>query len=224
MKFQTSLTRFLAAAFLLCMAATSHAQEPVGRVLLSAGETFAVRNGQPVRVQFNSPIRSGDVLRTGPASSLQVRFVDEGLLSVRENSEFAIEEYQFTGGQGAQDRSFFRLVKGGFRAVTGFIGRVRNENYRVRAETATVGIRGTDFAVRECRGDCGAGVRDGLYGSVMGMSSGTNQITVSNNAGDTTFGINQHFYVPDANTQPRPLLQPPSFVSVKPQGKAQAAQ
>jgi hypothetical protein len=207
----------------LCAFTAVHAAEVVGRVLLAGGDAFAVRDGKDVRLAFNSPIEFKDVLRTGPASSLQVRFVDDSLISVRENTEFAIEEYQF-GGKPEEQRSFFRLVKGGFRAVTGLIGRTNHANYRVRAENATIGIRGTDYAVRECRGDCGAGIKDGLYGTVHGISNGTNQVALTNNSGETVFGINQHFYVPDANTRPQPLLAPPSFVSIKPQGKAQTSQ
>ena len=209
------------AAFCACSAAL--AAEQVGRVLLAGGDAFAVRDGKDVRLVFNSPIEFKDVLRTGPASSLQVRFVDDSLVSIRENSEFAIEDYKFAGKEEEQ-RSFFRLVKGGFRAVTGLIGRTNHANYRVRAENATIGIRGTDYAVRECRGDCGAGVKDGLYGTVHGISNGTNQVALTNNSGETVFGINQNFYVPDANSKPQPLLAPPSFVSIKPQGKAQTAQ
>jgi hypothetical protein len=200
--------------------------QAVGRVLLAAGDAFAVRNGQQVRLQYNSPVEFKDVLRTGPASSLQVRFVDEGLISLRDNSEFAIEEYRFAGGQDDGERAFFRLLKGGFRSVTGLIGRSRNAAYRVQTQTATIGIRGTDYGVRFCAGDCGPNVKDGLYGTVHGQSSGTNQITVSNEGTPQprTFGINQHFYVADSKTPPQPLLQPPTFVSIKPQGKAQAAQ
>ena len=87
--------RFLVGAGLLAASAGALAAEQVGRVLLAAGDTFAVRDGQAVRLAFNSPIEFKDVLRTGPASSLQIRFVDDSLLSVREGSEFAIEEYQF---------------------------------------------------------------------------------------------------------------------------------
>jgi hypothetical protein len=217
-------SRFLfPVASLLVAFSTAAVSQPVGRVLLAAGEVFVVRDGKQVPLQYNSPIELKDVLRTGPSSSLQVRFIDEGLISVRENSEFAIEDYRF-GGKEEESRSFFQLVKGGFRAVTGLIGRANHAAYRVRAETATIGIRGTDYAVRECRGDCGAGVKDGLYGTVLGQSSGTNRITLTNGAGESSFGINQHFYVPDANTAPQPLLQPPSFVAVKPQGRAQAVQ
>ena len=223
MNYRQQVLCLIVAGFATVFSGAVAAAEAVGRVLLAAGDTFAVRDGKEVRLAFNSPIEFKDVLRTGPASSLQVRFVDEGLLSIRENSEFAIEDYQF-GAKPEEQRSFFRLVKGGFRAVTGLIGRTQHANYRVRAENATIGIRGTDYAVRDCRGDCGAGVKNGLYGSVLGISNGTNQITLSNNSGESTFGINQHFYVSDANTRPQPLLQPPSFVSFTPQGKAQAAQ
>ncbi len=220
MNLRHSLPSAAALAALFFCSATLAADQ-VGRVLLAAGDTFAVRDGQQIRLAFNSPIEFHDTLRTGPASTLQVRFVDDSLVSVRENSEFAIEDYQF-GAKPEEQKSFFRLVKGGFRAVTGLIGQVNHQNYRVRAENATIGIRGTDYAVRQCNGDCGAGVKDGLYGSVLGLSHGTNQIAVSNNAGETNFGINQHFYVANANTLPQPLLAPPSFVSIKPQGKANA--
>jgi len=59
---------------------------------------------------------------------------------------------------------------------------------------------------------------------VLGQSSGTNQVSITNKAGETVFGINQHFYVPDPNTGAQPLMQPPTFVSFKPQGKGQATQ
>lgn len=204
-------------------AALAHA-EVVGRVLLAAGDATALREGKPVRLALNSPVESKDVLRTGPASALQVRFNDEGMISLRENSEFAIEEYRFGGKEDGSERGFFRLVKGGFRAVTGAIGRTQKDNYKVQTQTATIGIRGTDYAVRDCRGDCGAAVKDGLYGTVLGLSSGTNKIALENSTGEHVFGISQSFFVPDANSQPQQLLQPPTFVSVKPQGKAQAAQ
>jgi len=215
--------RLALGAILSAGALLAHA-ETVGRVLLAAGDASALRDGKPVRLAFNAPIESKDVLRTGAASSLQVRFIDEGLISLRENSEFAIEEYRFSGKEDGTERGFFSLVKGGFRAVTGAIGKTQNANYKVRTETATIGIRGTDYAVRDCRGDCGSGVKNGLYGTVMGMSSGTNQVSLTNNTGEHVFGISQNFFVADANSVPQQLLQPPTFVSVKPQGKALATQ
>ena len=222
-----NILRALLAAVFLCAGGAFAQGQPVGRVLLAAGDTFAVRNGQPVRLAYNSPVEFKDVLRTGAQSSLQVRFVDEGLISLRENSEFAIEDYKFAQEKPDEERAFFRLIKGGFRSVTGLIGRARHASYRVQTQTATIGIRGTDYAARLCQGgECGANVKDGLYGTVLGISSGTNQITVQNEGTPqpVTFGIGQNFFIPDAKTAPQQLLQPPTFVSFRPQGKAQAAQ
>lgn len=51
-------------------------------------------------------------------------------------------------------RAFFRLVKGGFRSVSGLIGKVSREDYRVSTPVATIGIRGTLFTARICQGQC----------------------------------------------------------------------
>ena len=83
MRLQASISGLVIACALAGAAGSALAAEVVGRVLLAAGDTFAVRDGKDVRLAFNSPIEYKDTLRTGPASSLQVRFVDEGLLSVR---------------------------------------------------------------------------------------------------------------------------------------------
>lgn len=51
-------------------------------------------------------------------------------------------------------RAFFRLVKGGFRSVSGLIGKLNREDYRVSTPVATIGIRGTSYSARICEGDC----------------------------------------------------------------------
>jgi len=208
----------------LCLTGAAHAAD-VGRVLLAAGNTFAVRNGQLVRLAFGSAIQDRDQLRTGPDSNLQVRFVDEGIVSMKENSELRIDEFRFAGKEDGSERGFFSLLKGGFRAVTGLIGRSNHVNYRLSTTTATIGIRGTDYAATLCQSDCrnndGSTASDGLYGRVLGLSHGTNGIDVSNERDTKTFGINENFYVADAKSLVEPLLVAPDFVSNKLEGRKQ---
>jgi hypothetical protein len=52
-------------------------------------------------------------------------------------------------------RAFFRLVKGGFRSVSGLIGKISREDYRVETPVATIGIRGTAYSADLCLGPCG---------------------------------------------------------------------
>lgn len=51
-------------------------------------------------------------------------------------------------------RAFFRLVKGGFRSVSGLIGKISTEDYRVSTPVATIGIRGTKYSASLCEGAC----------------------------------------------------------------------
>jgi hypothetical protein len=55
---------------------------------------------------------------------------------------------------GPGSRAFFRLLKGGFRAVSGLIGRVNHDDYEVATPVATIGIRGTDYIAVICEGTC----------------------------------------------------------------------
>ncbi len=68
--------------------------------------------------------------------------------------------------QTTQSRSFYVLLKGGFRSITGAIGKEDKAAYRVRTPVATIGIRGTDYTAVFCSSDCTGGKRDGLYVSV----------------------------------------------------------
>lgn len=214
----------LALVAALCLAGAAHAAD-VGRVLLAAGDTVAIRGNQTVKLAFGTAIQDQDLLRTGPASNLQVRFIDESIVSLKEASELRIDEFQFSGREDGKERGFFSLIKGGLRAVTGLVGRSNNANYRLSTTTATIGIRGTDYAATLCQGDCrnndGSPAKDGLYGRVLGLSHGTNRIDVRNERDSKAFGINENFYVADAKSIVEPLLVAPDFVSNKLEGRKQ---
>jgi hypothetical protein len=219
-----TLSLRLAAAMLSCAAAHSMAAD-VGRVLLAAGDTVAVRGSQTVKLTFGATIQDKDVLRTGPASNLQVRFADESIVSMKEGSELRIDEFQFSGTEDGSERAFFRLLKGGLRTVTGLIGRANHKNYQMGTTTASIGIRGTDYSATLCQGDCrnndGSLAKDGLYGRTHGASHGTNRIDVSNSTDQKTFGINEHFYVADNKSKVETLLSSPDFVSNRLEGRKQ---
>jgi hypothetical protein len=199
------LKLFLAAS-LLSLAAAAHA-EVVGRVLMAAGDTSVIRDSRELRVAVGFPVEGKDTLRTGPASNMQVRFTDESIVSMRDQSLLKIDEYQFTGKQDGMEKAFFNLLKGGFRTITGLIGRVNKTNYGVKTATATIGIRGTNFALLLCAaGSCGAAAKDGLYGGVSGGI-----IAATNNTGEYQFGSGDYFYAPTQDAPVKKLIGPPGF-------------
>lgn len=98
-----------------------------------------------------SEVFAGDMLITAKDSYAQVEMNDGTKMTIRPNSNLRIEAYQFRKESPKEDNIVLRLLRGGFRTVTGLIGKRGNTDaYKLRAATATIGIRGTDFSTRLC--------------------------------------------------------------------------
>jgi hypothetical protein len=58
------------------------------------------------------------------------------------------------GSNSGASRAVFRLLKGGFRAISGLIGKINHDEYQVTTPVATIGIRGTDYLAVICDATC----------------------------------------------------------------------
>jgi hypothetical protein len=145
----------LVAAPLLLLAPLAQAQS-AGEVEFSRGVGFAQTPGETPRTLGKGlPLREGDRITTSDGASAIVKLQDGTRMTVRPNSELVLQQYQFK--ENASDNSMLmQLVRGGFRAVTGVIAKNSPNAARVQTNTATIGIRGTDFDARVCVRECGA--------------------------------------------------------------------
>ena len=216
-------TRWLIGTALMATAVGAQAAETIGRVLVAVGEVSAFRGGREIRLQTTSPIEAGDRVRTGAASNAQIRLTDESIVALRPETEFVFTEYRYAGKDDGSERAFFRLLKGGLRTITGFVGRRNHQNYGIETATATIGIRGTHYVLMLCEQNClnadGSRAPDGLYGNATGFSFGTNRVSATNKTGEKVFGVNEPFHVPDINTEPRRLIAPPEFLADRLSGR-----
>lgn len=139
------------AAICSLLAPLAHAQA-VGEVEFSRGVGFAQTPGESPRTLGRGlPLREGDRLTTSEGGSALIKLQDGTRMTVRPNSELVLQQYQFR--ENAPDNSFLmQLVRGGFRAVTGAISKNAPNAARIQTNTATIGIRGTDFDARVCTG------------------------------------------------------------------------
>ena len=206
------LVALLGTLLLLCgPMPAAYAEESAGKLLMARGQVTAVAPGGDIRpLERGDLVYSGETLSTGPNSSVRIRFSDGGFLFLRPGSRFRIDEYR-NQGKPKEDKSVFTLLKGGFRSITGSIGRSNKESYKVGTPVATIGIRGTDHQGRYCAGDCidlmNRGVQppaDGLY---TGTTSGATVV------GGRVFRAGQFGYT-DPEQQTIRLPDPPPILAV----------
>jgi hypothetical protein len=157
-------------------------EQAAGRIGNMSGTLVVQRVDGTVRVVGpKAEVFAGDMLITAKDSYAQVEMNDGTKMTIRPNSNLRIEAYQFRKEAPKEDNIVLRLLRGGFRTVTGLIGKRGNADaYKLRAATATIGIRGTDFttrlcATRDCRDDDAAGkpavkpqpIKSAVVGRVM---------------------------------------------------------
>ncbi len=128
--------------------------DSIGRVIIARGEVTALREQNTpdevshstqdtVPLKRRSPIFQTDTLITGHNGQTQVRFTDGGLLALSKNSRLDIQHYQAneTGPDVVME-----LIEGGFRTLTGTLGKHRHDAYEVKTPVGTIGIRGTLYS------------------------------------------------------------------------------
>ena len=199
---------------LVCALAVDGAlAQTAGKVLLAVGDVSVVRSGERARLSAGAMVGAGDSVVTGPDSYAQIRFSDDALVALKPETEFRIERFNFSGKQDGSEAAVFRLVRGGFRTLTGQIGKLNHDQYQLLTTQATIGIRGTHYQVQICAaGQCknrGADVGAGMYGGAY-----EGGVVVANGYGSGEFGADEFFYVPDGQA-PLRWLGPPDFLSDK---------
>ena len=130
-------------ACLITLSSTSMvlAASPAAKVVYATGEVSARDTGGTRRLlQKGDIIASGDAVVPGKGRA-QLKLTDGGFVALDPNTEYVIEDYRLDQASPDSGRSFFNLVRGGMRFVTGAIGKVKRKNWRMRTAVATIGNR-----------------------------------------------------------------------------------
>ncbi len=220
---RTQNTHSIWLVFAMLFASAAFAQD-AGEVIFAKGSVTAERE-PPVGLTKGDAVLVEDTVATGEASRAQILMLDGAKIAIRPNSRLRIEEFAFPSGENAapgqpvvttsDDRSVTSLLKGGFRTITGAIGKDNEESYEVRTPVGVLGIRGTDYSAVFCRGDCNwapgvsaaAPIEDGLY---LGVTVGV--IFFRNEFGDIELSAGEFAFIPLIDRRARRLQTPPAVL------------
>jgi hypothetical protein len=209
----TNLKQLLIASTLSLFVSTAVlSAETAGEVHFLEGRATATTVDGDVRaIGEGSKLYSSETISTSSGSYVRMLLKDKTWISLRPDSRFLLQEVAFDEKTN-EGTGFFALLKGGFRAVSGLISDKRRYKYNTRV--ATIGIRGTSFAVRACNGDCldiDPPPKDGLYLEVFDHS-----IVVENKIGSFAFKAGQFAYIASNSTPAVPVVNRPDVFAQSP--------
>jgi len=145
--------RLLLCGALFAAGAPALAQTPAGE--MHAGIVKSVRgdvqlfgtDGTTRLARSGDRVGEVDRIETGADSAASVVLRDGTAIVVGPSSRLDIKQFHFDAT--TQDGGLLvSLLRGSLRMITGLIGKTNPDAVRVDTQTATIGIRGTDFIVQ----------------------------------------------------------------------------
>jgi hypothetical protein len=137
----------LSALCLLATANTAVAGETIGVVRTASGAATVTRGEKTLPAVPGLKLLVGDALGTGRDGSLGIILLDDSSLSIGPESRLVLRSFLFSPSEGTFDL-VARIPRGTMAYLSGLIGKLAPEKARFETPTATIGIRGTRFAVK----------------------------------------------------------------------------
>jgi hypothetical protein len=116
----------------------------IGSVTQARGTSEVVKRTAKVPTRPQLPIAKMDRIQTGNGR-VEVKFVDDSTVRVTEHSKLVIDDFVYSG-KPSTSRMALKFASGTARFATGKSGKMNKGNINLRTPTATIAVRGTDFA------------------------------------------------------------------------------
>jgi hypothetical protein len=138
--------RLLPALFVFLLSAPipapAAADDVAGTVVRLQGSAVAMQDAVPRPLKVGDKVQRGDVISTGKGSRIEMKMLDDAIMTLGERTVFVVIDYV---PKGPQPTATLRLLEGAFNAVSGEMMKVASARFTVETEAATIGIRGTTF-------------------------------------------------------------------------------
>ena len=181
----------------------------VGTVVESSGSVIAVDKRKVSReLEKGSSVYLGDKVVTGETGYVRLHMIDEAVLDLRCFSIMVIEEYALNT---ENRRSILNLLQGSLKKITGSIGKLSEDIYELRTPVASVGVRGTEYALRVFQAKGCGGTIDADEGFYLEVIKGL--VDVHNDAGKEVFAKGETAYVALPKSVPKKASVKPGVIS-----------
>ena len=130
-----NLRSFLFVGIVACACQAAAAEQDIGKVVAIRGKATIERGNSTLTPGVNSGIQPSDIIKTAGDCRIKLRFIDDSVLTVGENSRMVVKEFIYSKDKGG--KSIFNLLDGKMHSVVG------KTKFEVHTPTAVAAARGT---------------------------------------------------------------------------------
>lgn len=116
----------------------------IAKVVAIKGKATILRDIKTIPLELGSKLLKSDIIDTLKDSKVQIIFKDNTIITIGKSSHFEISEYVFDE-ENKNYKAKFGLLKGTFRTITGKIGKLAPQKFKLHSKTSSIGIRGTQI-------------------------------------------------------------------------------
>ena len=118
----------------------------IGQVVALKGDVKVERESKIQELLLKDKILKNDQINTLNNSRTQLLLNDETIITIGENSIFKVDEYLFNEEKDSSLKMNF--LNGTFKIISGKIGKLNPNNFKLQTKTASIGIRGTEILLQ----------------------------------------------------------------------------
>jgi hypothetical protein len=147
MRYGVSLVAPLLLLLLFVQPVMSAESQVIGVIKTVKATASVTRSQQTIPATIGTKLYLNDTLQTGEDSSLGLILRDDSVLSMGPNSRVVLDQFLFAPVEGKLG-FLIKIMHGTIAYLSGVIGRLSPSTAKFDTPVATIGIRGTHFAVK----------------------------------------------------------------------------
>ena len=115
----------------------------VGKITALKGEVYIIRDSKQINAKSGSVLILKDQIKTQNKARALILFNDNTSITVGNNSTLSVNEFVMDLTHPKKSKTNFGFGNGIFRTITGKIGKVNPQGFKIKTKSASIGIRGT---------------------------------------------------------------------------------
>lgn len=133
--------------WLLSLFFAAGVQANIGTITELQGTAIEIKRGKTVLTATRgTKVESNDSVSAGSNTSLTITFADNSTAKISQNSRLVIDDFVYDPKNGS-GKSGMKVALGTVRMASGGIAKNNSKNVNIQTPTATIAVRGTDFAM-----------------------------------------------------------------------------